>query len=170
MSEREEVDAALHLAAIVESSDDAICSKDLNGIVQTWNRGAERMFGFTAAEIVGKSIKLIIPPERRAEEDEVLRRIRAGEAVDHFETVRRRKDGSPVSISLTVSPMRAADGTIVGASKIARDITDRKNAEERLARATRDAAAANRAKDEFLATLSHEMRKPLNAVLGWSRV
>ena len=121
------------LAAIVESSDDAIISKDLNGIIQTWNRAAENMFGYTSEEAVGRSILLIIPTERRSEEDEVLRRIRANERVDHFETVRRRKDGSLVEISLTVSPIRDETGRVIGASKIARDISERKRAESAIA-------------------------------------
>ena len=154
---------ALRLAAIVDSSDDAIASKDLYGVVQTWNRAAERLFGYTAEEIVGRSISLIIPAERLSEEDEVLGKIRRGESVEHFQTVRRRKDGTSIEISLTVSPIRGADGRVVGASKIARDIS----AQQRLARAAED---ANRVKDEFLAMLSHELRTPLNAVLGYTRM
>src|SRR5437867_8876155 len=119
------------LAAIVESSDDAIISKDLNGIITSWNPAAERMFGYTAAEIVGKSIRTIVPDDRESEEDDVLRRIVAVEAVEHFETVRRRKDGSEVIVSLTVSPIRNRRGTIIGASKTARDITERKRESQR---------------------------------------
>jgi PAS domain S-box-containing protein len=114
---------AQHLAALVESSDDAIISKDLNGVIQTWNRAAERLFGFTESEVVGKSIRIIIPRERWSEEDEVLRRIRAGERIEHFESVRQRKDGTLISISLTISPIRDLQGKIVGASKIARDVS-----------------------------------------------
>jgi PAS domain S-box-containing protein len=154
---------ASRLAAIVSSSDDAIASKDLNGIVQTWNAAAERMFGYTADDIIGKSIALIIPPDRLSEEEEVLRRIRAGKSVDNFDTVRRRKDGSVIEISLTVSPIRDHRGTVIGASKIARDISSQR----RLARAAED---ANRVKDEFLAMLSHELRTPLNAVLGYTHM
>ena len=117
--------AAGTLAAIVQSSDDAIISKDLNSIITSWNPAAERIFGYTAAEAIGHSILMIIPDARRAEEDEVLRRIVRGEAVEHFETVRRRKDGSEIFVSITVSPIRDARGTIVGASKIARDVTQR---------------------------------------------
>jgi PAS domain S-box-containing protein len=124
--------AAQHLAAIVESSDDAIVSKDLDGIIKTWNRGAERLFGYKAEEVVGKPITILIPPERLHEEPVIIARIRRGERVDHYETVRRRKDGSPVDISLTVSPIRDDKGAVVGASKIARDITERKAAEAKL--------------------------------------
>jgi len=118
-----------HLARVVESSDDAIVSKDLNGIITSWNQAAERMFGYTAAEVVGRSIRLIIPDDRQDEEDMVLSRIRAGDAITHFETIRQRKDGTLVPISLTVSPIRDESGTVIGASKIARDISDRTQAE-----------------------------------------
>ena len=124
--------AAEHLASIVESSDDAIVSKDLDGIIRTWNRGAERLFGYKAAEVIGRPITILIPPDRLDEEPGILARIRRGEPVDHYETVRRHKDGSLIDISLTVSPTRDAKGAIVGASKIARDITERKRAEEAL--------------------------------------
>src|SRR5687767_12009752 len=120
---------ARHLAKVVESSDDAIVSKDLNGIITSWNRAAERMFGYTAAEAVGRSIRMIIPEDRSAEEDHVLGQIRAGKAVTHFETIRRRKDGTLVPISLSVSPIYDDAGRVTGASKIARDITDRKQAD-----------------------------------------
>lgn len=120
--------ASAWLAAIVENSDDAILSKTLDGIITTWNRGAERLFGYTAAEAVGKPVTLVIPEERHHEEDEILRRLRAGERIDHFETVRRRKDGELIEVSLTVSPVRNAAGEILGASKIARDITAQKRA------------------------------------------
>ena len=122
---------AQRLASIVESSDDAIISKDLNGYISTWNRGAERLFGYTAEEAIGKPVAILIPPERHDEEPFILDRLRRGEHIDHYETVRVRKDGSHVHISLTVSPIRDADGRIIGASKIARDISDRKKAEER---------------------------------------
>ena len=118
-----------HLAKVVESSDDAIVSKDLNSIITSWNKAAERMFGYTAAEAVGRSIRMIIPADRAAEEDHVLSVVRAGKAVSHFETIRQRKDGTFVPISLTVSPIYDDAGTVVGASKIARDISDRKRAE-----------------------------------------
>jgi PAS domain S-box-containing protein len=121
--------AARQLASIVESSDDAIVSKDLNGIIRTWNDGAERLFGYRADEMVGKPVTILIPPERINEEPGILARIRRGERVDHYETIRRRKDGSLVEISLTVSPVRDDNGKIIGASKIARDISDRRRVE-----------------------------------------
>ena len=126
--------AARRLAAIVQSSDDAIISKDLNGIVTSWNTAAEQMFGYSAAEMIGKSIRTIIPHDRQSEEDQVLSRIRQGLRVDHFETIRRRKDGSLLPISLTVSPVIDSRGTVIGASKIARDISERKHADEERAR------------------------------------
>ncbi len=132
--ERNEVEAALResseqfrwLAAIVQSSDDAIISKDLDGVIKSWNRGAERLFGYSAEDTIGKSITILIPPERHHEEHAILGRIRCGDRIEHYETVRRRKDGSLIDISLTVSPVRDAEGNVIGASKIARDITERK--------------------------------------------
>ncbi len=147
-------EARARLAAIVESSDDAVVSKDLDGTILSWNAGAERIFGYAPGEAVGKPISLIIPPDRLAEEYEILGRIRRGERVEHFETVRVAKDGRRVDVSLTVSPVRDAEGRVVGASKVARDVTDRKRAEEAL-------READRRKDEFIALLAHELRNPL---------
>src|SRR5581483_1853710 len=146
--------ARARLAAIVESSEDAIVSKNLDGIIQTWNRGAERLFGYSAAEAIGHPITILIPEDRLEEEPRVLARIRNGQLVEHFETIRRRKDGSPIHIGLTISPIRDRTGTIVGASKIARDIGDRVRSEQAL-------READRRKDEFIATMAHELRNPL---------
>jgi len=158
------------LAAIVDSSDDAIVSKTLEGVITTWNRAAERMFGYTAAEAIGRHITLIIPIERHSEEDDVLARIRRGDMVDHFETIRQRKDGTRLNISLTISPIRDARGVIVGASKIARDITDKKRAEAERILLLEEAQAANRAKDDFLAMFGHELRNPLAAIASAAEV
>ncbi|HUQ75660.1 MAG TPA: PAS domain S-box protein [Burkholderiales bacterium] len=152
LKRREEVQS--RLAAIVESSEDAIISKSLEGIVQSWNAAAERMYGYSAAETVGRSILLVIPREMHAEEDQILARLRAGERIEHYDTVRRTKDGRMIDVSITVSPVRDATGTVVGASKTARDITARKATEKAL-------EDANRYKDEFLAMLAHELRNPL---------
>jgi two-component system CheB/CheR fusion protein len=139
ISERKRTEViAQRFASIVESSDDAIVSKDLNGIIASWNRGAERLFGYAADEIIGKPVTILIPPERHDEEPRILSRIVRGERVDPYETIRRRKDGSLVEISLTVSPVKDADGRIIGASKIARDISDRKRKEERIALLARE--------------------------------
>jgi two-component system CheB/CheR fusion protein len=145
------------LASIIESSDDAIVSKDLNGIVTSWNRGAELLFGYTAEEMIGQSILRLIPVDRLAEEDDILSRIRRAEKVDHFETIRRRKDGSMVDVSVTVSPVRNAAGVVVGASKIARNITERRLAEQVM-------LDANERRNQFLAMLGHELRNPLAAI------
>ncbi len=154
-------EAQARLAAIVESSEDAIVSKTLDGVIRSWNAGAERLFGYTAEEAVGRPITLIIPPERLDEEREILARLRRGERIEHFETVRVAKDGRRLDISLTVSPIRDAEGRVIGASKIARDITERKRAEAALREAVEALKEADRRKDEFLALLAHELRNPL---------
>src|SRR5436305_3981273 len=130
-------EASRHLAAIVESSDDAIVSKDLNGIITSWNGVAEKLFGFSADEVINKPITVIIPPDRYHEEQQILDRIHSGERVEHLDTVRRRKDGTLINVSLTVSPIKHADGRVIGASKIARDISERaRNDRRRLAQYT----------------------------------
>jgi PAS domain S-box-containing protein len=146
--------AQAQLGAIVVSSDDAIISKTLEGIIQTWNEGAERLFGYSPEEAIGQPITMLIPPERQDEEPALLERLRRGQRIEHFETIRVTKDGRRIDISLSVSPMRNADGKVIGASKVARDITQRKQAEAAL-------READRRKDEFLATLAHELRNPL---------
>ncbi|WP_050420981.1 PAS domain S-box protein [Bradyrhizobium tropiciagri] len=127
------------LASIVETSDDAIISKNLDGIITSWNKAAERIFGYAATEAIGQPITLLIPEDRLSEEREILTRIRRGERIDHFETVRRRRDGSSIVVSLTVSPVKDAHGNIVGASKIARDITQQKRNQEHISILAREA-------------------------------
>ena len=151
--------ASQRLAAIVESSDDAIIGKDLDGIITTWNPCAERMFGYTADEMVGQSILKIIPPELREDEQRILATIARGERVEHFETVRLTKSGERIDVSLMVSPVRDETGRIVGAAKIARDITQRKKAEQALRTAERLASVGR-----FAATVAHEINNPLEAV------
>lgn len=154
-------DAARLLASIVESSDDAIVSKDLNGRILSWNSGAERIFGYTAAEAVGSHITLIIPPELQTEEQSILDRLRRGERIEHFETWRVDKQGRRKPISLSVSPVRDASGRIVAAAKVARDITAQKAAAAENERLYEELREADRRKDEFLAVLAHELRNPL---------
>jgi PAS domain S-box-containing protein len=172
------------LGALVESADDAIISKNLDGIVTSWNHGAERVFGYTAEEMIGKPIATLIPPDHIDEEPRILQKIRRGERIARYETKRVRKDGNIIDVSLTVSPIRDPLGQIIGASKIARDITENKHAEAREREifrqaqearrqadcARRLAEEANTAKDEFLATISHELRTPITSILGWTRM
>lgn len=147
ITERKQAEAALGeseqrlrwLASIVESSDDAIVSKNLDGVITSWNTGAERVFGYAAEEVIGQPITIVIPQDRQDEERTILTRIRRGERIDHFETVRQRKHGSLIVVSLTVSPVKNAEGKIVGASKIARDITEQKRNQEQIAILAREA-------------------------------
>jgi PAS domain S-box-containing protein len=162
--------ADLLYEAIVDSSDDAIVSKNLQSIVMSWNPGAERIFGYTAEEMIGQSISKLFPPDRLDEENHIMARLQQGDRVDHFETVRQHKNGDLIDVSLTISPLRNAEGVIVGASKIARDITEQKAAQRKLAHAHEDLRRANQIKAEFLTTLSHELRTPLNAILGWVQI
>lgn len=154
------------LSAIVEFSADAIISKTFEGVIQTWNRGAERIFGYTAAEAMGKPINLIIPADRQDEEVKILERLRAGEHIETFETIRRRKDGVEIPVSVTISPVRSEDGTLIGASKIARDITHQKQIEAELRKAKAAAEDASKAKNLFISILSHELRTPLTPALA----
>jgi PAS domain S-box-containing protein len=165
------------LAAVVDSSNDAIVSKTLEGIVLSWNPGAERLFGYTATEMVGRPITILFPPDRLGEEADFLARLGRGERVEHFETVRVRKDGTTVDVSVTLSPIRDAGGRVVAVSKVARNITERKRVElaraellVREQRALDESRTLNRLKDEFVATLSHELRTPINAIVGWANL
>ena len=176
-----------YLAAIVESSDDAIIGKDLNGVITSWNPGATRIFGYSANEAIGRSIKMLIPPDRQNEERQILMRISRGERIEHYETIRRRKDGTTFDISLSISPVRNAQGKIIGASKIARDITARKRIEKALQTAREDLIKANdelerRVEDrtvslrqaiaqleEFSYTVSHDLRAPLRGMYIYSQ-
>jgi len=158
ISERKEAERIrAHFAAIVESADDAIISKSLDGVIQSWNMGAERIFGYRPEEAIGRPITMLIPPERQAEEPEILARVRNGERLMHYETVRVTKDGRRIPISLTISPIKNVSGEIIGASKIARDISERIGIENAL-------REAERRKDEFLAMLAHELRNPLTPI------
>jgi PAS domain S-box-containing protein len=174
---RQAQSAQATLAAIVASSDDAIVGKTLDGVIRTWNAGAERMFGYTADEAIGQSITMLLPTERLAEEQTILSTLVRGERIEHFETERVTKDGRRIHVSLSVSPIKDAKGLIVGAAKIARDVTLRRMLErerdellarERAARA--EAEASNRSKDAFLATISHELRTPLSPILTWTQL
>jgi len=165
------------LAAIVESSDDAIVGKDLNGTIRTWNAGAERIFGYRAEEVIGLPITVVLPPDRFDEEAHILATLRRGGRIDHFETERVEKGGRRISVSVSVSPIKNARGEIVGGASVSRDISMQKQIEivrqEMLAKeqeARAEAEAASRAKDAFLATLSHELRSPLSPILAWARL
>jgi PAS domain S-box-containing protein len=151
----------------VSSSDDAIISKTLEGIITSWNAGAQRIFGYAAEEAVGRPITILIPSDRQDEESQIIERLRRGKSVHHFETVRLRQDGRQIDVSLTISPIKDANGQIIGVSKIARDITDRKRAAEALRRAEADLAHVSRATTmgELTASLAHEVNQPITAAV-----
>jgi PAS domain S-box-containing protein len=159
-----------HLAAIVESSDDAIISKDLDGIIRSWNRAAERIFGYTAEEIVGRHISILAAPDRVDEIPNIIDRLRRGERVEHYETKRRTKDGRILTVSLTVSPIRDASGEIIGASKVARDITERKRQEHALRDANAALTRSNEDLQQFAYSASHDLQEPLRMVSIYSEL
>jgi PAS domain S-box-containing protein len=173
--------AAVRLAAIVEGSDDAIVSKNLQGIVTTWNPAAQRIFGYTAEEMIGQPIMRLMPPDRVSEEQQILARLQQGQRVDHFQTVRRRKDGQLIDVSLTISPIRDKDGVIVGASKIARDVTELRKAQQRLEAHAAELESKVRERtaklqetvselEAFSYSLSHDMRAPLRAITSYTEI
>jgi two-component system, LuxR family, sensor kinase FixL len=157
------------LAAIVESSEDAIITKDLDGIIFSWNAAAERLFGYTAAEVIGEPVTIIFPSDRGSEEAAFLARIAGGQRVDHYETTRRRKDGQIISVSVTISPIKDTTGKIVGASKILRDLTERKAKDERIQQLQAELAHVQRLTElgQVVSTLVHEVNQPLTAISNY---
>ncbi|HMJ89411.1 MAG TPA: PAS domain S-box protein, partial [Candidatus Acidoferrum sp.] len=167
-------EAKARLAAIVESSDDAIIGKDLNGVIMSWNWGAERLFGYTAQEAIGQPVTILFQPERFDEEPGILERIRRGESIEHYETIRRRKDGTLFDVSLTVSPVKNAEGKVIGVSKVARDITYKVRAREQLEQTVAERTASLKQAiaqmEEFSYSVSHDLRAPVRAIEGYARI
>jgi len=171
MNKRKQVRPATYqLALIVESADDAIIGMTLDGIILNWNQSAERIFGYSAEEVKGRPISILIPPERFDEVPRILERVKRGERVEHYETVRRRKDGMLIDITMTISPTRAETGKITGASTIASDNTERKRAQQLLIQRTAELEAANKELEAFTYSVSHDLRTPLRHINGLSKI
>jgi PAS domain S-box-containing protein len=160
---------AAYLAAIVESSEDAIIGKSIDSLITSWNKGAETLFGYTRDEVLGKAITVLIPEDRLNEEVEIMRKLRRGEVVEHFETVRRRKDGKLIDVSVTISPIRAEDGSVIGASKVARDITGRKDSARKLEALAQSLAEKNKELEAIVYIASHDLRSPLVNIQGFTQ-
>jgi PAS domain S-box-containing protein len=165
---------AFRLAAIVEHSDEAIFSTNLDGVITSWNRGAERLYGYSFGEAIGKLVHIIVPEDLHEDEDRIFQRIRRGEAIENYETRRRRKDGCVFAVSLTISPVKDSQGNVIGVSKVARDITDKVRAKEQLEETVNERTASLRKAvgqlEEFSYSVSHDLRAPLRAIEGYTRV
>jgi len=171
ISERKSAEEKLsHFAALVESSSDIIISKTLDGIITNWNKGAEEIYGYTAAEVIGKPISILLPPGFEDDMDQILKTIRSGLKVSHFETIRRTKDGACIPVSLTVSPIINQKGTIMGVSTIGRDISERKRFEKEIQSKNEELAKANAQKDRYFSVLAHDLRSPFTSLLGLTQI